>query len=432
MVSQKSPSIDIKKFLPRALLIFICIGLMALLVLAIFVFRELTAADAGLTAQGSAYELNPDETGRLWISDFNTHEVWGVNPKDGTYQIFTLSGSPVDARQSDGWLWWADGRSNVLSQISISDGTFTQWQVPDAYGFLGTNLDAQGRLYATDSSNPSLYRLDPSKSSLCVFSLPGFGASNYIIRNGDYLWLGDSYDSILIRLNTVEEQLTWWSLAGNSSPFGLAVDESGNVWFADQGIHSISQLDPTSNQLNSYILPEGNYPQMLAIQSGVIWFTEQSLPGIGRLDPHMADHAVSTLTFATYQSDPHCNQISPSGSGTVPITKGKIILQKISSTPDVNAFGWQYYQLPESSNPWGIGLTDAGYVVDAGRQILLRFEFNQEPTPVSAVSGKIIPSNIPVEAPRLIPTPLWSKNLSIYSLREYLPVITKDADVGLP
>jgi streptogramin lyase len=421
-----------QKSLTRALLIFIIIGLFALLVLAIFVVREWLGSKPSLNPQGSAYELNIDQGGELWISDMSAGEIWRVNPANGSYQVYTVSGSPVDARQSDGRLWWADGRSNSLNQVSISDGSFTQWQVPDAYGFLGTNLDARGRFYATDSSNPFLYRLDPSDSSLCTFSLPGFGASNYIVRFGDYLWLGDSFDSIIIRLDTVEEQLSWWSLAAESSPFGMAVDEAGNLWFADQGTSSITQLDPTTNQLNSYILPDGNYPQMLAIQSGIIWFTEQNLPDIGRLDPQAADHTVSSLTYATYQSNPNCNQVSPSTSGTVQITTGKIDMQKISSNPVVNTSGWQFFRLSESSNPWGIGLTDAGFVVDPGQQMLLRFEPTQAPTPVAVAPGKIISLDTVAETPNLIPTPLWSKNLNPYSLGAYLPVIINNASGGLP
>jgi streptogramin lyase len=421
-----------QKSLTRALLIFIIIGLFALLVLAIFVVREWLGSKPSLNPQGAAYELNIDDRGELWVSDMTAGEIWQINPVDGSYQVYSVYDSPVDARQSDGWLWWADGRSNVISRISISDDTFTQWQIPDAFGFLGTNLDAQGRFYATDSSNPFLYRLDPSESNLCIFSLPGFGASNYIVREGDYLWLGDSFDSIIIRLDTVEEQLTWWSLPTDSSPFGMAVDESGNLWFTDQGTHSISQLVPISNQLNSYTLPNGNYPQMLAIKSGVIWFTEQNLPGIGRLDPLAADHTVSLLTYATYQSTPNCNQVSPSTSGTVKITTGKINLQKISLNPVVNTSGWQYYKLSESSNPWGIGLTNAGFVVDPGHQMLLRFDPIQVPTAVVVAPGKIIPLRSPLETPKLIPTPLWSKNLSPSSLGAYLPIILNYASEGLP
>ena len=403
------------KFLPRALLLFIFLGSITIIILAVLIVRELLGTNPSLNPQGSAYELNVDDLGKLWISVLSSGEIWQVNTIDGSYQVFSVSGFPVDARQADGWLWWADARSNSLNQVSVSDGSYRQWQIPNANGFLGTNLDAQGRFYATDSSNPFLYRLNPSASSLCVISLPGFGASNYIVREGDYLWIDDSFDSIIIRYQIQDEQLTWWSLPAESSPFGMVADELGNLWFTDQGTNSIAQLDPTSNQLILYTLPKGNYPQMLAIQSGVIWFTEQSLPSIGRLDQLAADHSVISLTYSTYQLNPNCNNISPSISGTVSITTGKMNWQNINSTPIVNTAGWQIYQLPESSNPWGIVLTGFGYVVDSDSQRLIRFEPAQLPTAVVIAPGKVIPLDIPVETPKLVPTPLWSENLGTLS-----------------
>jgi streptogramin lyase len=363
-----------EKNFTRALFLFIILGLLALLLLAILAVREWLATESGLNPQGSAYEINPDDAGRLWISDFKAKEIWGVDPSSGSYQVYSVSGFPVDARQENGWLWWADGRSNIIGRVSVSDGTYSQWRVPDAYGFLGTNLDAQGRLYATDSSNPFLYRLDPGESILCTYSLPGFGASNYIVRDGDYLWIGDSFDSVIFRLQIVDAQLTWWSLPSDSSPFGMAVDTSGSIWFADQGTNSISQLDPATNQLISYVLPNGSNPQMVAVQSGAIWYTEQTLPSIGRLDSLVADHSIASLTFSDQQLTPNCYSISPSSSGKVPISTGNLNWQKITYTPLVNAAGWQVFQLPESSDPWGIALIGFGYVVDPGRQVLIRFE----------------------------------------------------------
>ena len=409
-----------EKFITRALLLVILIGQLALLGLAIHALVDRSSSKARLNPVGSAYELNPDNTGRFWVSDFKAGEVWGINPTDGAYEIYSVSGSPVDARQADGWLWWADGLSDILGRVSTSDGTFTHWQVPDAFGFLGTNLDNKGRLYATDSSNPTLYRLDPVEASLCTYTLPGFGASDYILRDGDYLWLSGSFDSTILRLQTSDGSLTWWSLPENSSPFGMALDAQGNLWYADQGINVLAQLNPITNELVSYILPSGNYPQMIAIQSGSIWYTEQSLPSIGRLDPIIAEHSVVTLTFHDQQLSPSCNSISPSNSGKVSITNGKMSWGNQTSTIIVNAAGWQIYQLPEGSDPWGIALTDFGYVVDSGRQILFRFVPTQEAPSSLANLPPVTPTYI--GTPAVIPTSI--------STSAVIPSITTPTDYG--
>jgi streptogramin lyase len=416
-----------EKYLTRALLLVILIGQLALLGLAIHAFVDRSTSEPRLNSKGSAYELNLDSQGRLWISDFKTGEVWGVDPANGTYEKYTVSGSPIDARQADGYLWWGDGLSNVLGRVSTSDGTSTQWQVPDAYGFLGTSLDDQGRLYATDSSNPYLYRLDPNLAELCTYTLPGFGASNYLFRDGDTLWLDDSFDSTILRLQISDDSLTWWSLPEASSPFGMVVDTQGNLWYADQGKKVLAQLNPTTDQLVSYALPTGNYPQMIAIQSGAIWYTEQSLPSIGRLDPLTADHTMDTLTIHEQLVTPSCSSISPASSGKVSITTGSMSWGKQTYTPIVNTSGWEIYQLPKGSDPWGIAVTDFGYVVDSGRQVLMRFVPSQEASSTQVNIPPITPT--PISTPAVVPTSISTPAIvpSITSppdqLRYYLPLI---------
>jgi streptogramin lyase len=333
---------------------------------------DLAVSEADLATDGAAYEINPDAQGMLWISDYSTGEVWGVDPTSGAYTSYDLGGAPVDARQADGWLWSADGLSNSLYRVSTSNGDYTQWEVPDSYGFLGTSLDADGRFYATDNVFPYLYRLDPS-GELCIFDLQVDSASYYMVRHGNYLWLGDGYDSMLFRIQLDNNEMKSWSLPGGSSPFGMVVDGLGNLWYADQGDSSISVLDPNSNQITNYALPEGYYPQMVAIQSGYIWYTEEGQASIGRLDPLIAQHTHADATLETQTLEPACSPISSAGTGTAPMASGNLSWADTSYPTLTSANGWMIYQLPDSSSPWGITVPELGYVVDSGRQQLVRF-----------------------------------------------------------
>ena len=47
---------------------------------------------------GTAYELNRDEDGTLWISDYDADEVWQVDPARGVYTIYHGIDAPSDAR----------------------------------------------------------------------------------------------------------------------------------------------------------------------------------------------------------------------------------------------------------------------------------------------------------------------------------------------
>jgi len=363
-------------------LLLVFIGLVILLGFTTSARADLAVSEAGLNPAGEAYEINLDDTGWLWVTDATAGEVWGIDPTSGSYQVYPMGGFPVDARQADGWLWWADGFSSTLGRISTSDGSFTQWQIPYTDGFNGTNLDSQGRFYATDPFFPFLYRLDPNASQVCTFTLSSSGINYYIARDGDYLWLGDSINFRLYRLKVSDNSLTWWQLPTNSSPFGMAVDGQGNLWYADDSLSALVQLNPNTNQLTSYTLPIGYYPQMVAVQSHLIWYTEESLgtATIGRLDPLTADHTILSLTPNPKQLTPSCTDISPSSSGSITIDTGELSWADTSYPTLQNADGWQIYEMPDFSIPWGITVPGMGYMVDADHQKLIRFNAPFPPT----------------------------------------------------
>ena len=154
--------------------------------------------------------------------------MWGVDPDSGSYEVYSVLGSPIDAREADGWLWWADGSSNLLGRASTSDGAYIRWQVAGVEGYYGTALDAEARLWATDASSALLYRLNPDRAVLCAYPLPDGGMRYYPISDARYLWLGDWINGRLLRLNATAHTLTSWSLPAGSSPFGMAADGQGN------------------------------------------------------------------------------------------------------------------------------------------------------------------------------------------------------------
>src|SRR4030042_1181684 len=116
------------KLLSRRNIFIADICLLSILGITIYTLFFRQSTEARLNSDGLAYELNIDEAGKLWISDFKAKQIWGVDPINGSYEVYTVSGSPVDARQAGGWLWWADGQSNLIGEISPSGGWDTEWK----------------------------------------------------------------------------------------------------------------------------------------------------------------------------------------------------------------------------------------------------------------------------------------------------------------
>ena len=155
-----------RKLIVRGILVAVLIALTVILGSSGRALADMVVSERGLNSTGRAYEINPDSSGSLWITDRNGGEVWQADPASDEFTVFSVGGNPVDARQEGGWLWWADFSTNILGRVSVSDGSFTRWQLPTAHGFVGTQVDAQGRFYATDWYYPYLYQLDdnPIKS----------------------------------------------------------------------------------------------------------------------------------------------------------------------------------------------------------------------------------------------------------------------------
>lgn len=334
---------------------------------------DLQVSEAALNPTGAAYEINADDQGFLWISDYDAGEIWGVDPATGSYEVYPVGGAPSDARHVGDTLWWADGETDVLGRASTLDGAYTHWRVPGVAGFYGTALDAQGRFWAVDYSGPFLYRLDPALPQLCTIILPDDGMSDYLLRQDGYLWVGDYMNSRLLRLAVSDNSLTWWELPAFSYPFGLAVDGQGDIWYADSDNNMLAQLDPDTSELTSYPFPLVGLPGMVAIQGDRVWFSEQQLTSIGILDPALADHEVAEVTTGSASAVSSCESISTAATGYLTITVGDISGSPALYPTLVNEGGWKIFQMPGSAVPWGIASQDQTiWVVDTGRQNLIQ------------------------------------------------------------
>jgi streptogramin lyase len=76
-------------------------------------------------------------------------------------------------------------------------------------------------------------------------------------------------------------------LSPNAKPWGIALDQAGNVWFAATGANKIGRLNPGTGQIKEFSIPTPNsQPWDVAVgDDGGIWFTEHAGDKIGRLDP---------------------------------------------------------------------------------------------------------------------------------------------------
>ena len=340
----------------------------------------LSAQEMPLSSNGAAIEIHTDAQGNLWISDFLAGGIWKVNAAGNGYTAYTVGGFPADA-QSDGQggVWWVDG--NYLGRLNLADNTTQLWNVSASIYLWGLGFDSSGKIWLTDSGIGNIYRYTPSSRETCSYPLPLESAEIfYPLVNGSQLWLADSFNGQLLRLDfSSTPEWTSWQLPVDSIPFGLAQDASGDVWFTDNGLAELGRLSPTSNELTLYPLPVGTSPFMLAASEGKIWYTEQILASIGMLDPSLNPATPNIVMPSTASASFSCITLDAPTTGSASVSNGVPSWADASYTTVAEENGWMVYQLPTSSQPNGIVMSNRqGVVPDSLRHKLIRFTLQQE------------------------------------------------------
>lgn len=334
---------------------------------------DLGGQELELTVGGLAYELNPDAQGLLWVTDFQAGEIWRVDPTDGSAAVYAVGGNPSDARRHGDMLYWGDTLTNAIMRMPVAGGNITTTTVTSASGFYGSGIDGNGSLWLTDITLSRLYNLDPLADNLCTYTLPDGMTSDYLVADGDFIWLGDKINERIARLQISNNDFLTWNLAPGSYPEGLALENPERLWWMDYYRWEAGVLDVTARTVTTYTLPVSKYPLMISLSQGLVWFSLEDF-GFGVLDPIAA---VGTTRSADpqpgelYPDDP-CVKIKPEVTGSampVPVQAG---WTDVIYPTRHKGGGWTIYELPADTKPWGIAALDEIWVVDQGRQMLVR------------------------------------------------------------
>ncbi len=198
----------------------------------------------------SPYGVTVDSAGNLYIADTNNHRIRKVT-SSGTISTFAGTGSGG---------YSGDGGAATSAQI---------------YYPRAVTLDSAGNLYIADASNYRIRKVDTSGNISTVAgtgssSISGDGGTATSAAIGSPVGIavdsrGDLYISASARVRKVDVSGTITTVAGTGSsgytgdgglasaatfrsPYGLAVDASGNVYVADQTNNAVRLLTPAAGQ----------------------------------------------------------------------------------------------------------------------------------------------------------------------------------------
>lgn len=189
-----------------------------------------------------------------------------------------------------------------LSQVTTTTQSFSIVSKPQTEGYIteyptqanstnpnGIAVDSNGNVWFILGQRSTLVELITSNGTMREYPLPGAGVYTSLCWGMVYqssknaIWFTDDNTNAVYSFNLASDQFMKYALPQpQSSPFGIAVDTQGNVWFAEQGTNRLGEI-AASGQLKEVSIPTpSGEPSGVAVDSsGAVWFTLPQLNEIG-------------------------------------------------------------------------------------------------------------------------------------------------------
>ncbi len=241
------------------------------------------------------YKLDIDAAGNIYVADYSSHIIRKINPAG---VVSTLAGTP-------GVSGWVDGA-----------GAAAQFSYP-----ADVDVDAAGNVFVVDQVGHRVRKIDPMGN---VTTIAGNGTAGLTDANGlnaqfNYpsgitvdaagnLYIADQFNHRIRKIDSAGEVTT---LAGTgmfggyvdggvataefNRPVGIAIDNAGNLYVADNGNNRIRKID--TNNMVSSIFSVSLPPDVDVDASGNIYIVDPNNACIRKIDP-MGNVSIAAGTCA--------------------------------------------------------------------------------------------------------------------------------------
>ena len=128
------------------------------------------------------YEMRVGPDGRVWTSELQGNRVFAYDPKQRTFDVFTMPESWSGPRRFDiddrGILWIPAYATNELVRLDPATRTFTRFPLPepDAVPYVVRVDDATKRIWIGASASDAVYAYDEATNRFTTYPLPSRGA----------------------------------------------------------------------------------------------------------------------------------------------------------------------------------------------------------------------------------------------------------------
>jgi virginiamycin B lyase len=248
------------------------------------------------------FSAAPDKDGKLWIPDMGSANTVGyLDPKSGAIQEFTAPNSfPAGIHSAvpapDGSVWIAEQAANKVGRWDPKTKLITEYQDTYKSGMQGledggskhtVRVDSSGRVWGTAVFN-NLTVYDPKNNEFSHFP-DTFSPYGVEIDKSGNVWFAEFYPQGKIGMvDAKTNKVTKWDPPSKGGwPRRIEIDADGMVWFAEYEGGKIGRFDPKTQAFKEYDLPGPRAtPYALGIDGNHnIWYSSDEMDVIGRLDP---------------------------------------------------------------------------------------------------------------------------------------------------
>ncbi len=204
---------------------------------------------------GTAGTLDADMNGNIWVTApdgalrFNIKEEKFTEFKSVTYKnphgTATVYGLAAD-RVGNGW--WLLMSQDLVDYSDIKTGKSGEFKLPPEQLVLESLTPEQKKLYESTSFQP-----DFNMPFAWAQAPRRMGAD----KNGDYVYVGNSFGGTLAKINIHSKQTTLVPLPNPEThqPYQISVDKGHNVWTNLWSTDKVAKYDPSTDQWTLFELP---------------------------------------------------------------------------------------------------------------------------------------------------------------------------------
>ena len=254
------------------------------------------------------HDVSPGKTGMIWYQDFAEGILGRLNPATGKIKEWTDSltkpGYP-SAFQCLEWdrqgnIWTGRHDWNGLARFDLKTEQFTNYDLPEGVKADLISVGGDGTVWAKDTANNFVYRLDPTTKEATPFAEfpPEMMAKDYKgPRHHIYGVTADPQGNVyeadiqggdIFRVDgKTREVKTYQIPTPNSGPRRMHLDTEGRLWFAGYYSQTIGMLDIKTEKFREWTLPVPWYGpyDVVADKDGFAWTGTMSSEIILRLNP---------------------------------------------------------------------------------------------------------------------------------------------------